>query len=92
MLGTYQRRQSLFGALADTTSFKITMEILRQGLICDADTGFIIKNWIDRRKIPWRNHNTLHECRNIDGKRESSRKNDVPALERYWKGLMERRA
>ncbi|MCJ1235720.1 hypothetical protein MMC14_003691 [Varicellaria rhodocarpa] len=41
-------------------------DILRQKIMCDADTGVILYNWVKGYPSPYPNFNTRHKCRNFD--------------------------
>lgn len=41
-------------------------DILRQKLMCDADTGIITYNWVKHHRLPHANFNVEHKCRNFE--------------------------
>jgi len=41
------------------------VEILRQNLMCVADTGVITYEWVEGFSDPYPDFNTLHKCRNF---------------------------
>ena len=50
----------------DPRSADHCIEILRQVLMCNADTGIITYEWVDGSHDPHPNFNTMHRCRNFD--------------------------
>ncbi|KAE8374155.1 hypothetical protein BDV26DRAFT_49964 [Aspergillus bertholletiae] len=42
------------------------IDILRQKLLCDADTSLVTYNWVQRVGRPVANFNSLHQCRNFE--------------------------
>lgn len=55
---------------ADPVSYRMHLDhcvdILRQQLLCNADTGFITYDWVKGKDIPFPDFNTWHKCKNID--------------------------
>ena len=52
--------------LADVQCADHCIEMLRQVLMCNADTGIITYEWVNGSKEPLPNFNTVHRCRNLD--------------------------
>ncbi|KAJ7104124.1 hypothetical protein B0H15DRAFT_766556, partial [Mycena belliarum] len=42
------------------------VELLRQNLMCIADTGVITYEWVDGWELPYPDFNTAHQCRNYE--------------------------
>ncbi|KAJ6597467.1 hypothetical protein DFH09DRAFT_972116 [Mycena vulgaris] len=42
------------------------VELIRQNLMCIADTGVITYEWVDGWDLPYPDFNTAHQCRNYD--------------------------
>jgi len=42
------------------------IEIIRQNLMCSADTGIISYDWVSGWEVPFPDFNTYHKCRNFD--------------------------
>ncbi|ORY10176.1 hypothetical protein BCR34DRAFT_567253 [Clohesyomyces aquaticus] len=42
------------------------IDILRQNIMCTADTSVITHNWVKGYQFPYPNFNTQHKCRNFD--------------------------
>ncbi|PCG89450.1 hypothetical protein PENOC_106480 [Penicillium occitanis (nom. inval.)] len=42
------------------------IEMLRQTLMCNADIGIIVHEWVEHYPRPYPNFNTWHQCRNFD--------------------------
>ncbi|TEY81663.1 hypothetical protein BOTCAL_0032g00050 [Botryotinia calthae] len=52
-------------------------DVLRQKLMCDADTGIVTYNWLKGKVNPNPNFNVQHQCRNFDAILEYARDNQV---------------
>ncbi|CAD6444379.1 4caf3544-55f1-43c9-a686-2f3867f19e4f [Sclerotinia trifoliorum] len=52
-------------------------DMLRQKLMCDADTAFITYNWMKGYRSPSPNFNVQHECRDFNAILEYARDNQV---------------
>ncbi|KAJ8066988.1 hypothetical protein OCU04_004367 [Sclerotinia nivalis] len=52
-------------------------DMLRQKLMCDADTGIITYNWMKGHRNPHPNFNVQHECRDFNAILEYARDNQV---------------
>ena len=42
------------------------IELLRQNLMCAADTGVVTAAWVAGYKYAYPDFNTVHQCRNFD--------------------------
>ena len=42
------------------------LEMLRQTLMCNADTTLLFFRWVEERDEPWPDFNTIHQCRNFE--------------------------
>ncbi|WPH01869.1 Protein of unknown function DUF3328 [Acrodontium crateriforme] len=58
-------------------------EMLRQILMCHADTTPIFEQWVSVRSHPWPNFNTVHQCRNFNAIHKWSQAH-VKSVEVEW--------
>ncbi|EED77659.1 predicted protein, partial [Postia placenta Mad-698-R] len=42
------------------------VNMLRQQLLCVADTGLITYHWVEGRNTPFPDFNTLHKCKDVN--------------------------
>ncbi|KAF9808679.1 hypothetical protein IEO21_07791 [Rhodonia placenta] len=53
------------------------VNMLRQQLLCVADTGLITYHWVEGRDAPFPDFNTLHKCKDVNKIKEWNRENGV---------------
>jgi hypothetical protein len=54
------------------------IEMIRQNVMCHADTGIITHNWVKHFPRPYPNFNTWHKCRNFDSVMEWVKDSQLP--------------
>ena len=53
-------------------------DLLRQKLLCDADTGVVTYNWVRHMSHPTPNFNTVHKCRDFEAVRKWAKAHRAP--------------
>jgi hypothetical protein len=69
---------SLSSPNAHSSSIDHCVEMLRQNLMCNADTGLITYRWVEGHNAPYPNFNTPHKCKNFDALLKIAYKRQVP--------------
>ncbi|KAF1963442.1 hypothetical protein CC80DRAFT_373892, partial [Byssothecium circinans] len=54
------------------------IEMLRQVLMCNADTGLQLHHWVKGNPTPIPNSNTWHKCKNFESVLEWTKKKQIP--------------
>ncbi|EMR83317.1 hypothetical protein BcDW1_8042 [Botrytis cinerea BcDW1] len=82
--GTFDRSSPYKGppspevdALWDEIKMYHCADVLRQKLMCDADTDIVTYNWLKGKVNPNPNFNVQHQCRNFDAILDYARDNQV---------------
>jgi hypothetical protein len=57
------------------------IEMIRQVLICNADTGLQLHHWVKGNPTPIPNSNTWHKCKNFDSILEWTHDMQIPELD-----------
>jgi hypothetical protein len=61
------------------------VEMLRQVLMCHADTGVQLHRWVKDNPTPIPNSNTWHKCKNFDNILQWTKDKQLPK----WEGHLE---
>jgi hypothetical protein len=79
--GTHPREAWLDNPATQRIHLDHCVDILRQKLMCDADTGIVTLNWVRGRRTPYPNFNVRHKCRDFAKLLEWGWRNGVEGVE-----------